>query len=176
MQAMIIFFKDSVTEFLLGNNHSVGRFREFLNRLHELFIRRNDNTAIRELIVQSCEVHLAKQYPTPETKDSFLGHIATAALKISDQGLFKNAIRSTATVLHEDVFFTLGEALHAQCAFITEGELVISTTSIAHEAHHYGVSLNIPFDIIAELHKLWRRLKQFRRGFLKSNPNRFNES
>ena len=117
---MIIVSKDLLSEFLLGSNHSVRQFSVFLNRLYELFKEQNDNTEFRELIVQSCEVHLAERYPTQSEKDSFLSHIAATAVKISDHKLFKTAIQSTAIVLDEDVFFIFGEMLQLQSASVED--------------------------------------------------------
>ena len=55
-------------------------------------------------------------------RDSFLGFVAIAAVKIAHQRLFKDAITSTVEFFDEDTFFALGEMLHPQSAFIPEAE------------------------------------------------------
>ena len=106
---MLIVPKASTTDFLLGAKHELGHFEGLLKRLQNLFHARNNNLQIRELIVQTCQNHLTQAYPDVKKKDLFLGKIAVAAIFISDQGLFRNAVQSVTNGFNESTFFAIGE-------------------------------------------------------------------
>ena len=119
---MLILPKASTTGFLLGTKHNLGHFEGLLKRLQNLFQVKNNNQQVRELIVQTCQSHFTQAYPDAKTKDLFLGKIAVAAIFISDQGLFRNAVHSVTNSFNENTFFALGELTCFQSPVVPEDE------------------------------------------------------
>jgi hypothetical protein len=74
------------------------------------------------LIVQTCQDHLTLKYATAVTKDLFLGQIATAAVSLDDQELFRKATHLVTNHFDEKTFFELGKFFSFQTPVIPEDE------------------------------------------------------
>lgn len=121
-QVIIIVLKASTTDFLLGTNHTARDFQSLLQRLQKCFQTRHSDRHIRELVVQTCQNHLALVYPDVETKDLFMGHIAVAAMSIAHQGLFQNAVSAVTNGFDEGTFSVLGKLISFDRPVVPEYE------------------------------------------------------
>lgn len=118
---MLIGPKASATSFLLGSPHTIVHFSAFLQRLIEGFQRKQDQQC-HELMVQTCQNHLAREYYNAQIKDLFMGQIAIAAIVIANRGLFSNAIHSTIDGFNKQAFFGLGRLMCFQTPVVAEDE------------------------------------------------------
>ncbi|MCJ1243689.1 hypothetical protein MMC30_000886 [Trapelia coarctata] len=156
-RVMLIVWKATVTNFLLGGNHSLDDFRNFLKRLQERFKMRNEDSDTRELMVQTCRKHLKRSYHDDGTRDLFLGPIAIAAIVMADQDLFRNSVRLVTNGFDVSTFFGFGELVCFLKPVFPETDFVeaVSKTRNLYQTH--------------------RCLRAFRNGFSTKNVNRSEE-
>lgn len=118
---MLIGPKALVTRFLLGFSYTIVEFSAFLQRLIKGVLR-DHGQQCHELLVQTCQNHLALEYSNAQTKDLFMGQIAIAAIAIANQGLFGKAIHSTIDGFSTQDFFDLGRLMCFHTPVIAEDE------------------------------------------------------
>lgn len=126
-QVMLIVPKASATEFLLGSTGTLIIFEKLLVRLLERYKKPytegyTSDYAL-EWIVQTCQRHLTRtKYRDPQTKDSFLGRIATTAISIGCQDLFRNAVHSTTNGFDDESFTEIGDLIDFEMPVVSEDE------------------------------------------------------
>ena len=117
---MVIVVRDLVTDFLLGQRHGVVEYKDFLRRLQTRFQMPNHDISIREMIIQTCGLHLTHKYQDSMVKDLFLGATAAAAAVIADQELFKDAVCLVTNGFDEQTFSQLGRLRRGDTSAVPE--------------------------------------------------------
>lgn len=92
---MLIVRRSTFCKFLLGQTYTLAKFEELISRLKSTDQAQNGLLQARDMIVQTCQDHLAITYPKDEQKTMFLGAAAAAALSIRDEQLFQRALSLT---------------------------------------------------------------------------------
>jgi hypothetical protein len=99
-----------MTEFLLGSDHTLLEYSNFLQRLFNHLRDRdgNERNISREIIVQTCRKHIGKPYTDNCSKDYFMGPTAIAALRIEDPDLARAALHVVKDSFDTSTFWDLG--------------------------------------------------------------------
>ena len=109
-QVAIVVSRDCVTEFLLGSNHNLTHYYQFLQRLFAAMRDQNgdERRLFREMIVQTCQKHIERQYTRNGDKDRFMGPTALASLRIENPEAAKAALYAVKDSFDTSTFQDLG--------------------------------------------------------------------
>ncbi|RMZ82519.1 hypothetical protein DV737_g1958, partial [Chaetothyriales sp. CBS 132003] len=99
-----------MTEFLLGNDHDLGKYSSFLERLFAHLRDQNgdERHLFREMIIQTCQRHTESRYISDSVKDYFMGPTVIASLRIENPVAAKAALEAVKDSFDTSTFQNLG--------------------------------------------------------------------
>lgn len=110
-----------ILSFVLGESHSHAWLSSLLDRLRRC-ITDDEETATRELVLDTCHTYLSRLQKSKNEKDLYLGPIAVNAAILDDTSLFAKTVKKMKETLEPEYYRKLGESIDIQEPVVEEHE------------------------------------------------------